>query len=288
MEFSNKGGIYMAKFTTHIVVSAGVSGFVATSLLAADAATPQQTAWYFSAGIIGGLLPDIDYKDSLLLKIIFAFCGVALATWIVYFWFIFIWSFFEQFFVWMAVFLVVYYGLYNVFTEMTDHRGMFHSVPASFFFGALTVYVLFWVFHYSPFFSWAVGFMVWLGYLIHLILDEIFKVNLEGEEIKDHKFGTALKFYSAEGNIWLTVFLYLATILMFWRSPNPTPFFRYLVSPKHYSTWGGRSFPNQGWFIYRPGTNFYVPPGPPRSPQAPIRDPYQPGRYKDGRYQDER
>ena len=275
----------MARFTTHVVVGAAVSGIVASGFLFSGIATPRQFAWYFVAGFTGSLVPDIDYKDSFFLRTIFAFLGVALATWVVFFLFIYIWSLFEIFIIWLLIFLVVYYGFYGLFISLTLHRGLFHSVAAAFFAWALTTFVAFWVFYFPPFYCWALGFMVWVGYITHLILDEIFHVDLEGVVVKDYRYFTVFKFYSPNTSIFLNIFLWFATFALFWWCPTHSTFFSYLFGPNYYSSYYARGYPRGGWFVYRPGTNVYVAPG---AEQGPLRDPYQPGRYRDDRWGDGR
>lgn len=270
----------MAKFTTHVIVGAAVSGIISTSFLASGATTPHETAVCFAMGIAGSLLPDIDYNDTLILKVIFAFWGVSIASWVVWSFFIFIWSFFELFLVWTAIFLVIYFGLYAIFIGATKHRGLFHSFPAALFFWAATTYLAFWFFYYRPFACWAFGFMMFVGYITHLILDELFHVDLEGVIIKDYRWGTVFKFYSPGASIWLNILLWFAAFSIFWWCPSPYPFFSYLFSPKYYTTYYSRGYPRGGWFVYRPGTNVYQSP----RQQYYYRDQYQPGRYRGGRY----
>ncbi len=266
----------MANFSTHLAVGAAVSGIATTSFLGAGMATPEEAGLYFAAGTVGSLLPDLDHDESYILKMFFVFLGVGISSWIVWAWFIRAWSFLEIFLVWMAFFLTIYFGVYSIFASATKHRGLFHSVPAAFFAWALITFIAFKGFRYGALVSWMIGFFVWLGYLTHLILDEIFAVNIMNASLK-RSWGTAFKFYGPNSNMFLTVFLYVAAILLFWFGPRITPFWNTLFGPKYYSTWSGQFMPRGGWFMYRPGPPLNPANPPPRSE----RDPDIPDRYRD-------
>jgi len=97
-----------------------------------------------------------------------------------------------------VIYLLIRYGLSAWFKRFTVHRGMFHSIPAMFIVG-LFVYLC----YDSPMqrirIFLAVGVM--LGFLSHLVLDEIYSVDMLGFGLKLNKFaGSALKFYSSS---WL-------------------------------------------------------------------------------------
>lgn len=278
----------MANFTTHLAVGAAVSGIVTTSFIGAGMASPQEAGMYFAAGTIGSLLPDLDHDDSYILRIFFVFMAVGLSSWAVWFFFLRIWSYIELFLIWLAIFLIIYYGLYAIFVAATRHRGLFHSIPAAFFAWALTTFIAFWGFKYNAMVSWMVGFFVWMGYLTHLILDELFSVNIMNVTVK-RSWGTAFKFYEPNTNVFLNLFLIFATFALFWWGPSIMPFWNTMFGPRYYSTWGGNFWPRGGWFVYRPGTSgFFRTPYTPPPQQPPIqdqpdnpRDPYQPDRYRD-------
>ena len=60
----------MANFATHLNVAAFVSGVAAVSVSYTNLSTPKDAFIYFFAGIIGGILPDIDHDNSTPLKIL--------------------------------------------------------------------------------------------------------------------------------------------------------------------------------------------------------------------------
>src|SRR5262249_33986823 len=102
-------------------------------------------------------------------------------------------------------YLFVRYGLTNLFRKITVHRGMFHSIPAMLCAGLLTYLGLDHPAMESRVF-FAIGVMV--GFLSHLVLDELCSVDINGAVPHLNKFaGTAVKFWSPS---WpATIFTYL-------------------------------------------------------------------------------
>jgi hypothetical protein len=220
----------------------------------------------------------LDHDESYILRIFFVFLAVGLASWAVGYRLIFSWSFMELLLAWVAFFLLIYFGMYALFIVATKHRGLFHSIPAAFFAWALTTYIASGGFHYSPLTSWMLGFFIWIGYITHLILDEIFAVNLTNAAIK-RSWGSAFKFYSPNTHILLNIFLYIAIFVLFWWGPPAAPFWNAVFGPKYYATWRGKFWPQGRWFVYRPGASVYRP----APPQQPLKEPSVPDSYRDMR-----
>ena len=94
-----------------------------------------------------------------------------------------------------VMYVVIRFGIGSLFRRYTKHRGMWHSVPAAVIAGLLTFLVcLSGDFQIRLFKSWAVV----IGFVSHLLLDEIYAVDWQGRSIRVKKsFGTALKFFSS-------------------------------------------------------------------------------------------
>lgn len=89
-----------------------------------------------------------------------------------------------------CVFLFVRFGIGKMINKVTVHRGMFHSIPAAMIAGQLGFLLMSGPIELRLF----KAFGVFLGFMSHLILDEIFSIDLQGRRIKK-SFGTALKMF---------------------------------------------------------------------------------------------
>lgn len=143
---------------------------------------------------LGGLLPDLDHPIGVQLKGFTGILGVltAVAVWhrvgrgvpdLPF-----------ELHMWLAVIAYVFvrHGLRRTLAKMMVHRGISHSFPTCAVWGAAA-------FLYYPSNSTIVrlimGSAVIVGFLSHLLLDEIFSVDLSGARIK-RSFGSALKFWA--------------------------------------------------------------------------------------------
>jgi membrane-bound metal-dependent hydrolase YbcI (DUF457 family) len=162
----------------------------------------------FIATVVGAFLPDLDSDTSAPLKIllvIFSVLGSAVAGWIV---------FNQEDSSWLRLGgisafsgLFIYYGIGGIFKKLTNHRGIFHSIPAVLLSALLTLTLLNQIdldVNIKIIISLGVG----LGYLCHLILDELNStVNLGGIPfIPNKSIGTAVKLYSKNWKISLGVY----------------------------------------------------------------------------------
>lgn len=222
----------MADFKTHITAACAASGIAATCLLAAGAARPDQVLLYFILGSIGGVLPDIDADNSTALKVTFDVLSFVIAF-VVMFGQRWGHSVLELVLIWLAVFLAVKYLIFSFFIRMTVHRGIIHSIPAGITFGLMAVILLDQVRGVSAGYAWMGGFFLFLGFFIHLLLDELYSVNVFRMGLKG-SFGTALKLLSFK-DMKSTLVLYAAMIALFFLAPPPGGFLRILLSRSTYT-----------------------------------------------------
>lgn len=184
----------MAGFRTHITVSTltgVVYGGVAVQPIGVSA-----EAGFLAAGVtaVGGMLPDLDSDSGVPVREMSALAAAVvplllmprlmaegmsqegiLATL-------------------GGLYLFIRYVAAKGFHKVTVHRGMFHSVPAMVIAG-LVVYLE----YHSPDqrlrLVLAVGVM--LGFLSHLILDEVYSVDFNGVVVRlKGSAGSAVKFFS--------------------------------------------------------------------------------------------
>ncbi len=164
---------------------------------------------------LGGLLPDLDSDSGVPVREMFGLLAVAVP--LLLFRRLERWGFtIEQSLVLMAgAYLLIRYGLAGVFKRYTVHRGMFHSVPAMLIAGLL-VFLISRTPKHDPEqlverVYLAGGVMI--GFLSHLVLDEIYAVDFLGFKLKLNKYaGSALKFWSSSRLATATAYLLLAIL----------------------------------------------------------------------------
>lgn len=235
----------MANFTTHIAVGTVVAGALATLTLAADVVAPENLVAVTMAGVLGSVLPDIDLKDSRASKTMFAGLGIffsfaALFNAATKF------SIAELWIIWLGTLVLVRYGLHYVFHRTSVHRGIWHSLIAGVFSSVATALVFFYVLKKPEGVAWlAAGFMM-IGYITHLVLDEMYSVDVMDTRIKA-SFGTALKVFDRRYPA-ASVAMTLATAAAIYIAP-PTKMF--VDGVRTEGLWSGlhqRMLPKDKWF----------------------------------------
>jgi len=175
----------------------------------------------------GSIMPDLDSDDSVPFKIVFwvfsilgglaifvflkenNYFGVVKNTTIA-----FIFLFFIRF------------GVGWFFMKITHHRGMFHSIPVGLIFGLVCFHFLNSLGSEAKQ-SLILSFALFLGYISHLILDEIYSgINFKGIFfIPKKSLGSALKFFS--GSQWANTITYAVLVVLvvsLWPKINPEVF----------------------------------------------------------------
>ena len=181
----------MANITTHLYGGAAVASIASLGVYSLGLADTRQAQLYFALGTIGGLLPDIDSDSSTPVRGFFTLMGVVLAF-LVTFALVGKVPLVELGLVWLGVFCSVRFGVFEVFSRFTVHRGVWHSWLALFFVAAVTVNLAYWFIETPALEAWLSGLFVATGYVTHLCLDEIASVDLLNSRVK-RSFGTALK-----------------------------------------------------------------------------------------------
>lgn len=236
----------MADFNTHLLGAAAVSGLAATVLVMTGQFPHQAIIGYFVLGVIGGLLPDIDSPHSIPVRI--AFIALAMiAGFLVVFTFGSRYSLAELIMLWIGCFVLIRYGVFALLDHFTVHRGLVHSIPMGVGCGLITTAVAYHVFNASVIHAWLCGSFVTLGFLVHLLLDEFYSVNLFGKKLLKKSFGTAFSLGSLKQPLG-TAALYLAVIGLFYLCPSPRPFGEVMLSQKTYRGVAQRLLPGETWF----------------------------------------
>jgi len=242
----------MANFTTHIAAGTVVSGALATLTLAADVISPANLVAVTMAGVLGSVLPDIDLKDSRPSRAMFAGLGIFF-SFAVLFTCADKYSIAELWILWLGTLVAVRYGLHAIFHRLSVHRGIWHSLLAAVFSAAATAVVFKYMLGRHEGVAWlAAGFM-FIGFIVHLILDEMYSVDVMDTRIKA-SFGTALKFIDAK-HPRHTAAMAIATGLAIFFAPPSKSFFEGLASRNLWSGLQQRLLPEDRWFgiLGRPG-----------------------------------
>ncbi|MET0406777.1 MAG: metal-dependent hydrolase [Hyphomicrobium sp.] len=243
----------MANFTTHIAIGTVVSGALATLTLAADVVAPQNLVAVTLAGALGSVLPDIDLKDSRPSRAMFA--GLAIfASFAVLFNAATKFSIAELWLLWLGTLLAVRYGLHTIFHRMSVHRGIWHSLLAAVFCAVATAIVFRHLLGKPDGVSWLAAVFMFVGYLTHLTLDEIYSVDVMDTRIKS-SFGTALKLFDRR-HVYSSVAMAAAVAIAIVLSPRTNTFVEGLSS---HSLWTGleqRMLPSDKWFGLIEGPHF--------------------------------
>lgn len=186
----------MAEFRTHFAVGLGV-GYLAgvTSVIVQWASAPLTPLLVFIGTTAGSLLPDLDSDNSVPFSVSFgilSFLGGSLAF-----------AYCTQrpqilaAHGWIAippfVALFIRYGIGNLFKAFTVHRGIFHSLPMVLIVTGASALLL-RPLELGPTDVIVIALGVGLGFLAHLVLDEIYAaIDFNGLKLEPKKsFGTAV------------------------------------------------------------------------------------------------
>ncbi len=207
----------MANFSTHVVGAVGV-GVVATSILtAADLMDPTLLGTAVGMTALGGLFPDVDSDNSDSIELVFSVMGLAasmplLAVSLPRL------GLLVSLLVMALAYGFVRYVLIEPFRRFTVHRGVFHSVPmAGFTLFGITA-ALYYGLGTTAVTAWTFGALFGLGFVTHLVLDELYSVDLANQRIK-RSSGTALKFFDRDDAVWYGL-LYASIPGVLWLAPS--------------------------------------------------------------------
>ena len=240
----------MANFNTHFTVSAGASALISSTLLSMGILEPQEALGAFLLGTLGGLLPDIDSAYSTSIKIgfnIFSFLATITLIFLQYQHY----SLVEIIIMSFCLFISIRYLFLEIFRKISTHRGMIHSIPVSVLWG-LVIVVLFDFLKLDILLSWIYGFMITSGYIVHLLLDELYSVDLGNVRMKK-SFGTAFKFFSFQTTFTSiqTIAIYISIVLLFKIAPDSSVFVERLFSQEAFLDFKEVLLPSDGkWFMH--------------------------------------
>jgi hypothetical protein len=195
----------MAAFREHVAFSSLLG--VGYGALLFRAAHVEWTHAALAAGLCGvsGMLPDLDSDSGRPVREMFGLTAVAVPLLLLQR--LRNTGMTQEATILLAalIYFLIRFGVAFLFKHLTVHRGMFHSLPA-----ALIAAELVYLVQDDP---QAMGRLVLaggvlLGFLSHLVLDEIYAVDIRGLRVKLNKMaGSALKLFSP--SIPATLFTWL-------------------------------------------------------------------------------
>lgn len=197
----------MANFRTHISTSTVLGAAYATGghfLLGVPLSTSLVAGGLCS---ISGMLPDLDSDSGIPLRESVCF-GAAVIPMLMISRFEMMGMSHEDMALAAAlIYVFIRFVVARAFRRYTVHRGMWHSIPAAAICGLLA-YLICSCSHSLRLFK--AGGVV-LGFMSHLVLDEIYAVDLRNVRVK-RSFGTALKLWSRKP--WANVSTYAKLIVL--------------------------------------------------------------------------
>ena len=218
----------MANFNTHLNVAFMVSGTMSLTVYKAGLINDSGFLMCVALGTIGGLLPDLDSDNSTPIKLGFNITSFIFAFGLVMHWRSEL-SLLALIALWLAGYGFMRYVVFSLFTTMTVHRGVIHSVPYMAILGLGLTYISYDILDLPLTASWFYGLFLFGGALVHLTLDELYSVNLSNMKMK-RSSGTAMKFYQHKDK-WLYLLLYTILALLIYFAPPFDAFWQQLRDP---------------------------------------------------------
>lgn len=219
----------MANFNTHLTVAFVCSSTASLMIYKAGMVSTSEFLCCALVGTVGGLLPDIDLDYSVPARVGFNILSMVVAFTTVILWINHL-SIFELLLVWLLSYLTMQWGVFYLFSSLTVHRGMVHSVPYMAVISLTLVHISFYVFKKGTVFSWFLGVFLFFGAMIHLLLDEMYSVNLLGLTVK-RSFGTAIKFFEIKNQQFYFLLYMIIAVMLFFAPPHHL-FIEILTNPE--------------------------------------------------------
>ena len=183
----------MASYRGHLKFSsmlAVANGLAATFYFNLDWGTSLMAAGLTA---VSGLLPDLDSDSGVPVREMFNLAAVLVPLMLLKRMLGFGMTEDQTFAVLGILYVFIRFGLSNIFKHLSVHRGMFHSVPAMIIAGCL---VFLCYTHDSMLLRMYMAASAMVGFLSHLVLDELCSVDFNGMSVQLNQFaGSAVKFF---------------------------------------------------------------------------------------------
>jgi hypothetical protein len=147
---------------------------------------------------------------------------------------------------WVGTLLFVRYGLHTLFHRFTVHRGIWHSLAAGIVCAFATAIIFYYALGRPDGVAWLAGGFLLVGYITHLILDEIYSVDVMGVHIK-RSFGSAMKLVDTR-YIGPSVAMVAAAVALAFATPPLGTFVNGISSRPMWAELQQRLLPSDKWF----------------------------------------
>lgn len=230
----------MANFNTHITYAAAGAGLLSVLCLQIDLVDQRNALLLALVGTIGGILPDIDLQRSYPSRILFSMMGMFFA-------FLMVFSLENDYSIvglWLigiGSFLLIRFPVWYIFHYHTTHRGSTHSIVAALLCAFVATAASHHILGKDDLTSWLVGWFLFLGFILHLLLDEMYSVDFSNRRIK-RSFGTALKLVDYRKSFKSALLIGL-TFVVWFMTPDETRFWDILTSVETYQIIAARFLP---------------------------------------------
>jgi hypothetical protein len=186
----------MAGFKTHVTTSS-VIGCAYAGFGYAHGIPPDSAMMAGAMCGFAGMLPDLDSDGGVPLREAMSFTAATVPMLLLNRLASLGLRYDQMAIVAVAIYFFFRFGLANMIRKSTVHRGMFHSIPALLIVGGIA-YLLCGGTEVTTRYFKAGGVM--LGYLSHLVLDEMYSFEWKGGRWQMKKsFGTAMKVWGGDG-----------------------------------------------------------------------------------------
>lgn len=202
----------MATFEQHVNIAVIITGITITPIYTYGLINTSEAFILLTLGLIGGILPDLDSDTSKAVQIAFKIMSTFLPL-------LLLLStqesltLLDMLLIWLIAGLILQIIFTKLFLNFTRHRGVFHTIPMGIMFGLLIISLFENYLNFNIYFSTLAGVFLFLGFNIHLLLDEFISLNAFGMKVKK-SLGTAFKLYD-KNNIAGSILLYIITSILF-------------------------------------------------------------------------
>jgi hypothetical protein len=207
------------------------SGMLSTTFLGSGIISPTEAIVLWLTGSFGGILPDIDSDNSASLNIVFSIITVFFIAMS----FFFMYLRYSTLIIWgscILIYCMINLILRPLFEAATVHRGIFHSIITGLFISLIFINISYHLGNQSAELSWMIGIFLLFGYIVHLLLDEVYSVDVNNNLVK-RSFGTALKLFDYK-NLAISTIMIIATLVGFYATPKSTEIYIAVTDKKTY------------------------------------------------------